>query len=412
MKKIKKAYEISDAKIAFVSLVNKAANKKQFLITKAEKGSANFTSTGKIIKVDEQHHYVTGIVYEPMVEDAHGNYMTEDEIIKAAYWFAKNGDEVDLQHSFEALENAKVVENWVTKSTTTIGDTELATGTWLITVEITDDTVWEQVQKGELTGFSMGGVGKYSQEDVTLDTVEKGEGSLMDNATENKSILKKLAAVFGLDVVEKGAMTDEFNRRTKANQFWSAFSTLEDILRTWNWREDAYVFETDEEKIREALEEFSTIITGVLAQESITKSLGLCDQEIAKSVVVEKAGKKMSNKNKSKLDEICQALGEFTKEFEEEEAEEEAEVKKEDVQKLIDEAVQKAIQKAQEPEPTPEPTPATEEEVKAEDIQKMIDEAITKAVAPILKGRGLPSNLNEEQEIEKNDEGHYLTGIL
>lgn len=408
--KIKKAYEISDAKISFVSLVDKAANKKQFLITKAEKGSANFTSTGKIIKVDEQHHYVTGIVYEPMVEDAHGNYMTEDEIVKAAYWFAKNGDEVDLQHSFEALDNAKVVENWVTKSTTTIGDTELAQGTWLITVEITDDTVWEQIQKGELTGFSMGGVGKYSQDDVDLDTVEKGEGSPMDNATEKKSILKKLAEAFGLDVIEKGAMTEEFNRRTKANQFWSAFNTLEDILRTWNWREDAYVFETDEEKIREALEEFSTIITGVLTQDSITKALGSCDQEIAKSVVVQKAGKKMSNKNKSKLDEIRQALDAFTKEFEEEE--EEVEVKKEDVQKLIDEAVQKAIQKAQEPEPTPEPATPAEEEVRAEDIQKMIDEAITKAVAPIIKGRGLPSNLDDEQEIEKNDEGHYLTGIL
>ena len=36
MSKIEKAYAITDAKISFVSLVDKAANKKQFLITKAE----------------------------------------------------------------------------------------------------------------------------------------------------------------------------------------------------------------------------------------------------------------------------------------------------------------------------------------------------------------------------------------
>ena len=30
--------------------------------------------------------------------------MTEQEITKAAYWFAKNGNQVDVQHSFEPLE--------------------------------------------------------------------------------------------------------------------------------------------------------------------------------------------------------------------------------------------------------------------------------------------------------------------
>ena len=44
MSKIEKAYAITDAKISFVSLVDKAANKKQFLITKAEHGSASFAS--------------------------------------------------------------------------------------------------------------------------------------------------------------------------------------------------------------------------------------------------------------------------------------------------------------------------------------------------------------------------------
>lgn len=80
--KIAKSYAISDAKITFVSLVDKAANKHEFLITKAADGQADFQSFGRIIKSDTESHYVTGIVYEPMVEDTDGNYMTEEEITR------------------------------------------------------------------------------------------------------------------------------------------------------------------------------------------------------------------------------------------------------------------------------------------------------------------------------------------
>ncbi len=178
---IKKAYEIKDAKISFVSLVNKAANKKEFLITKAENGEASFTTNCKIVKADKDNHYVTGVVYEPMTEDAHGNYMTEAEITKAAYWFAKNGNQCDIQHNFEKLENSAVVESYVTKCDVEIEGQPIKKGTWMMTVEIDNDT-FEKVEKGELTGFSMGGVGKYSQIDVEL--------------PNNDSIITKIAKVF------------------------------------------------------------------------------------------------------------------------------------------------------------------------------------------------------------------------
>ena len=115
-KGLKKAYEITDAKIQFVSLVDKAANKRQFLIKKEDGGKATFATYGRIVKADAENHYVTGVVYEPMAEDSHGNFMTEAEITKAAYWFAKNGNKVDLQHSFEPLDGASVVESWIAKA--------------------------------------------------------------------------------------------------------------------------------------------------------------------------------------------------------------------------------------------------------------------------------------------------------
>ena len=127
MNNVQKAIAITDAKISFVSLVDKAANKKQFLITKAENGQAQFSTYGRIVKTDTDRHFVTGIVYEPMTEDAHGNFMTEEEITKAAYWFAKNGDGVDLQHSFETIEKSSVsvVESWVAKADFECGGEEV-----------------------------------------------------------------------------------------------------------------------------------------------------------------------------------------------------------------------------------------------------------------------------------------------
>jgi hypothetical protein len=52
LKDVAKAYALSNAKIQFVSLVDKAANKKRFLIAKSEGGNASFQSFGRIVKAD------------------------------------------------------------------------------------------------------------------------------------------------------------------------------------------------------------------------------------------------------------------------------------------------------------------------------------------------------------------------
>ena len=242
-KTIEKAYAISDAKISFVSLVDKAANKKQFLITKAEAGSASFASYGRIVNADAESHYITGIVYEPMTEDAHGNYMTEEEITKAAYWFAKNGNQVDLQHSFEPLEDAAVVESYVAKCDMEINGQSITKGTWLMTVEVNDPDVFEAIEKGEITGFSMGGVGKYSSEDVALDDVAKTADPAAPADREKRGLFKRLASALGFEVVEKGEMADRYAADMKYSGFWNAFYTLEDVLYRYNWQTDRYEFE-------------------------------------------------------------------------------------------------------------------------------------------------------------------------
>lgn len=430
-KTIEKAYAISDAKISFVSLVDKAANKKQFLITKAEAGSASFASYGRIVNADAESHYITGIVYEPMTEDSHGNYMTEEEITKAAYWFAKNGNQVDLQHSFEPLEDAAVVESYVAKCDMEINGQSIKKGTWLMTVEVNDPDVFEAIKKGEITGFSMGGVGKYSSEDVALDDVAKTAIPTTPADREKRGLFKRLAAALGFEVVEKGEMADRYAADMKYSGFWNAFYTLEDVLYRYNWQMDRYEFEDNENLITEALTEFNAIVTDLLTG----------GQPVAKALAsgsVFKAGKAMSNANKETLTSIYDSLGAFLEKFNDEQ--EETDVTKKEITDAIAEGVAKALAPAQQPgavEKAAENTPITaetiekmldaavkkalapaeddEEPVTAENIQKMIEAAVEKAVAPVRKAAGVPSNLNDEDDGEDGVEKaapHYLAGIL
>ena len=459
-KGLKKAYEITDAKIQFVTLDRVLANKRQFLIKKEDGGKATFATYGRIVKADAENHYVTGVVYEPMAEDSHGNFMTEAEITKAAYWFAKNGNKVDLQHSFEPLDGASVVESWIAKADFDIDGETVKKGTWLMTVEVADESVWEGIEKGEITGFSMGGLGNYSEEDVELDNVSKQETS------EKKGLLKQLGKMLGLTVVEKGAMAELYEERSKGTLFWNAFNSLEEILYKYDPITGRYLYETDETKVRECLEEFSEIITSILT------GGGSVTEAIQTDRPVEKAGKKMSGKNRETLKGIYESLGAFLREFDDPEPEEtgdpedtkkadkeEKQVTKQEVEGIVEKAVEAALAKATNTAAkTPEEEETAEDETKkketvteakkkgggcvtksdeltpegitamveaaitkalepqhesvtVEQVQEMITAAVAKAVDPVLKSRGLPTNLGGGVE-KAAGEQHYLHGIL
>lgn len=437
MPQIAKAYAITDAKISFVSLVDKAANKKQFLITKSENGAASFATFGRILKADADSHFVTGIVYEPMVEDSQGNYMTEEEITKAAYWFAKNGNQVDLQHCFEKCDGVTVVESYVAKCDMEIEGEAIRKGTWLMTMEVSDADVWGAIQKGDITGFSMGGMGVYSEENVEL-PVEKQE--------EPKGLLRRLAKAMGLDVVEKGAVKANFKRRVKEDNFYSAWYALRGTLEgnyynpdtgCWEWG-----YNSDESAIREALEDFNDIVTQLLTSDgSIVKSL----EKAAKSAPapVSKAGKSLSTKNLNAIKGIYDTLGAFLADFQEEPAitnnvqKEDVDMTRDEVRAVVAEEVKKAMEpvtkqlEAMAPVAKDDGGGGTDThegsgvapagDVSADAIAKMVGEEIRKAMDPMLKmldpvmkSRALPGNLNDAAgSVQKAAaEPHYMAGIF
>lgn len=388
MGEIMKTRSISDAQIQFVSLVDKAANKKSFLITKSEDGKASFSAYGKIVKTDTDSHYVTGIVYEPMTEDSQGDYMTEEEIRKAAHWFAKNGDGIDIQHNFEKFEKAEVVENWIAKADFEIGKEKIKKGTWLMTVEITDPDVWAAVEKGEITGFSMGGTGIYSEDDVDPDSLSKSEG---------KSFFKKLAKMFGFEVVEKSEVAVGFKQKNKSEEFWNAFYSLQDTLFKRNSLTGDSEIETDSEKIKECLSDFSEIVQGILADDTD---------------MVMKAGKTLSAKNIASLKSIYESIGKLL----EEAGETEEKMTKAEVMDFIKNEIQKAESGSSKnsdklDEKTKKFIVDTIKEVLAESqknksvTKEEVADMVKSAMEPLYKARGIVTNLNGEPEpVGKSDD--------
>lgn len=428
-KKIAKAYEISNARINFVSLVNKAANKHQFLIVKADDGNATFQTFGRIVKADTESHYVTGIVYEPMVEDSQGNYMTEEEIAKAAHWFMKNEGSVDIQHCFKKADGCEVVESYVAKSDMEIDGQPIKKGTWLMTMEISNADVWDSISKGDITGYSMGGVGAYSLEDVEL-PVEKQE--------EPKGIFKKLAKAMGFEVVEKGAVKNQYNRRIKSDNFYTAWSALSNVLDGEKFNLETgqyeYGYTDDEDVIRAALSDFNDIVTNLLTGNvSIVKSLEKAAKEAPAPII--KAGKSLSSKNLSALKGIHESLGSFLSDFEEEPEnninKEDDTMTHEEVQNIVGEEVKKAMEpiakqleaitKSAE-STTPETATPEMGDVSADTIAKMVGEEVQKAMEPVtkmleplMKSRSLPGNLNDApgSAVTKSEaEPHYMTGMF
>ena len=451
MPEITKAYAMSDVKISFVSLVDKAANKRRFLITKAENGNATFQTYGRIVKADADTHEVTGIVYEPMVEDTDGNYMTEEEIVKAAHWFMKNKGGVDLQHSFEPLEGASVVESHVARCEEEIGGEKIRKGTWIMSMEIEDPEIFEKIQKGELTGFSMGGVGMFSEEDVQIPVEEVSK-------QERRGILKALAKLLGIAEepasVEKGAVREQFDRQYAAENLRDAWYILQDTLTyVWNPETGKAGPEPDMSKVEEALQDFNDITRMVFSHSAEPESIFKCAAGEDMPPIV-KAGRKMSAKNIETLRSIHANLGAFLSSFEETDdtSEEVEEVTKAELEQItksvtesvtagIAEAIQKAMTPAQPAAPAAgqDPDPVEETVTKAE-IQEMIDAAIRKATGeedtaaeggepdeptqeeliekavanalkPFLESAGLPTNIKDAVHVKKEEE-HYMHGLL
>lgn len=102
--------------------------------------------------LNSEKQIAMGEVYAPDLVDAHGDFMTAEEIEKMAYGFMKsmNLDQVDVGHDNE-LYGCHVVESFIARKE----DNIFIEGAWVVAIHIPDVELWGKLKSGEISGFSM-----------------------------------------------------------------------------------------------------------------------------------------------------------------------------------------------------------------------------------------------------------------
>ncbi|TES56179.1 terminase [Halalkalibacterium halodurans] len=278
--------ELINAQITHVSLVDKGANGKKFAIVKSEKDPV-FQKTVNIMKSDEEKQLVTGVVYEPEVEDAHGDFMTADEIEKAAHQFLKDYRNIDKQHDFIS-DVGEVVESWIAKSDMTLGDEEITEGTWVMTVKVTDNDSWEAIKKGDITGFSMAGSAEVIEKQKEKKPVSKNQ----EGEEEMKGFFTLLKNFF-----TKGEVRDNYEANQQRRNLWAVWDALEDAFYSSIWHNPTPQV-ADFERIKAAAIEFEEIVSEIQSPEAVEKAMASKPENMKKS----------KEDNEVKPEELQQAL--------------------------------------------------------------------------------------------------------
>jgi len=145
-----------------ISVVSQPAIESNFVALKSEEI--------KLAEVSNEKRILMGAVlipekpiYRKNGEDEYYIYFSKDTVNKASQLFFKNGNQSNwtLEHNKE-IKGLTVVESWIVEDTqkdkSAIYNLSVPIGTWMASVKVEDDTIWnEYVKTGIVKGFSLEG---------------------------------------------------------------------------------------------------------------------------------------------------------------------------------------------------------------------------------------------------------------
>lgn len=111
-----------------------------------------FTVKIKRISEDDER-YVEGVVYAPYQLDTYGEFMTPADVKVLAHRFLEDvtlAASIDTMHD-NAANGSKPVQSFISVKNDPRGYPE---DSWVLGVKVYDDSVWEKVKKGDISGFS------------------------------------------------------------------------------------------------------------------------------------------------------------------------------------------------------------------------------------------------------------------
>ena len=160
-------------------------------------------------------------------------YFSEDTVRKASELFLmrSNQNNATYEHERKMLEGMSVVESWIIEDEKTdksrLYGFSLPKGTWMISMKVNNDEVWQKVKDGEVKGFSIEGyfVDKYdmSKNINEMDTIEKLKELIRNHENETK---------LGTHKVELGAIDDVKNEVIAINKLFDSYDSNYEQLKT------------------------------------------------------------------------------------------------------------------------------------------------------------------------------------
>ena len=128
---------------------------------KREGGCPKLKKEIGFMKMDEEQRLVYGLVLVPDVEDLQGDIVSKEDIEAAAHDYLVHSRLIKAQH--RAPTDADVVESYITTVDVQLGKGVAPAGSWIMVTKVHSAAMWEAIKKGDITGYSIGGIGTREQ---------------------------------------------------------------------------------------------------------------------------------------------------------------------------------------------------------------------------------------------------------
>ena len=116
----------------------------------------NFSHTFGLLSADDDaNRLVTGVVYKPNELDTQREWMSPDELDKAANWWMEKSQASGKRHV--GLAEARVTQSYIAPQDLRIGNKLVKAGSWIVTLHVLSKKLWADIKNGVYKGFSMGG---------------------------------------------------------------------------------------------------------------------------------------------------------------------------------------------------------------------------------------------------------------
>lgn len=108
-----------------------------------------------IKSMDQELKQVTYVAMLPDSVDLHGDFTSAEEVRKAKESFNQSMQRTNLFHLY-MTDSFEVIESYLAPAEFELGGQTVLKGTWLMTLQVKDDTLWDLIKSGEINGISIG----------------------------------------------------------------------------------------------------------------------------------------------------------------------------------------------------------------------------------------------------------------